>query len=82
MNLVTINPNPLISNYLVGTVKAFATDPVTILDVGARGGSTKNGRCSGVSAKFSVLSEANARVRDEFPPRSILKLCSLGNLFF
>jgi FkbM family methyltransferase len=38
MNKFSINPNPLMSDYLVKTAKVFAPDPIIILDIGARGG--------------------------------------------
>ena len=36
--MFSINPNPLMSQYLVKTAKVFADDPIIILDIGARGG--------------------------------------------
>jgi FkbM family methyltransferase len=41
MNSFSINPNPLMSNHLVKTIRAFATEPITIMDIGARGGFNK-----------------------------------------
>jgi FkbM family methyltransferase len=38
MNKFSINPNPLMSQYLVKAAKVFADDPIIILDIGARGG--------------------------------------------
>jgi FkbM family methyltransferase len=38
MSRFVINPSPLMTNHLVGELKAFRDDPVVILDVGARGG--------------------------------------------
>jgi FkbM family methyltransferase len=41
MNLISINPNPLMSQYLVKSVGAFKSEPVILLDIGARGGFNK-----------------------------------------
>jgi FkbM family methyltransferase len=38
MNRFSINPNPLMSDYLVKSAEVFAADPIVILDIGARGG--------------------------------------------
>ena len=41
MNSISINPNPLMAKYLIGSIGVFKAEPVTILDIGARGGFNK-----------------------------------------
>jgi FkbM family methyltransferase len=41
MNVISINPKPVMTDYLVNTAKAFEAEPVIILDIGARGGFNK-----------------------------------------
>jgi FkbM family methyltransferase len=71
MNLIAINPNPLMTEYLVNSIRAFEAAPITILDIGARGGFNKEWEVFGDQCRifcFEPDQEECTRLNAGAPP--------------
>jgi FkbM family methyltransferase len=81
MRTFSINATPLMSNYLVRTVKAFAAEPVIILDIGARGGFNKEWAVFEDQCRifcFEPDQQESARLSAEVPSHVTYIPCAVG----
>src|SRR5665213_1974356 len=85
MSGIAINPSPLMTRYLVQELRAFANDPLTIFDVGARGGMNQEWAVFGNQLRVICFEpdeeeckRLEAEVQDEAAPQVRYIPCALG----
>jgi FkbM family methyltransferase len=81
MNIISINPKPAMTDYLVNTAKAFEAEPVIILDIGARGGFNKEWEVFGKQCRifcFEPDQKECSRLNSEAPSHVKYIPCAVG----